>query len=60
MPSFEDFTCECGECDSCIWIDEIEKEAWHSVEIRRLRKVYIPKWIQEIIDKIALLKLDDA
>ena len=60
MPSFEDFTCECGQCDTCILIDEIEKEAWHSVEIRRLRIVYMPKWIQEITEKIALLKLNDA
>lgn len=58
MPSVEDFTCECGLCDTCILFDEIETEAWRREEISRLTKVYLPKWIQEITEKIALLKIE--
>ena len=58
MPSEKDLSCECGQCNTCLLIEEIEKEAWHRVEIGEFRKVYISKWIQEITEKIALLKIE--
>lgn len=58
MPSKKELACECGHCQTCLWKEEIWKEAQYRVDIRAFRKAYLPKWIEDITEKLALLKIE--
>lgn len=58
MPSEKELACECGHCYPCLWEEEIWKEACHRVDFLTFRKAYLPKWIEDLTEQLAKLKIE--